>query len=424
MRQTLGRDEDMDRSIFEKLMAEQASPCFVFDIDALRERFLAIKEILGKDIGLCYSIKANPFFIPELIDLADALEVCSPGELAICRHYSVPPEKIIYSGVNKERWDIKEAADYGAGTFTAESLLHVRYLNDEGLSRGRKLPVLLRLNGGSQFGMSAEDIKKVVKARGDLEGIEICGLHYFIGTQRKEKRQSSDIEKLTAFFEELRVEAGFEFERLEYGPGLKVPYFEGDDFSDTLAPARALAPQLKALAAEHRTTVEMGRFIAAECGYYMTKVMDLKSNEGLNHAILDGGMNHLVYYGQTMAMKTPKFFRIAAGSAPSAGSEDAAHSATCKAYDDILPSTPVRNEKWFLYGSLCSIHDIICKDVFFEDIALGDCLVFENAGAYSVTEGIYLFLSRSMPKIYFVRNGAAELVRGAFRTDVLNRRED
>ena len=408
----------MDDKAIQKLIAKGASPCFAFDIDALRERVKAIRGILAPHARLCYSIKANPFFIPELEDLVDALEVCSPGELEICRAYGVDPAKIIYSGVNKERWDIKAAADYGVGTFTAESLRHLAYLNDEGLARGRRLPVLLRLNGGTQFGMSEEDLEAAVRARGELGGVEICGLHFFQGTQRKEKRQTQDIERLTEFLGGFEERTGFRFERIEYGPGLKVPYFEGDDFSDTLAPARALAEQLPALSEGRELTVEMGRFIAAECGFYISRVMDIKENGGVCHAILDGGMNHLVYYGQTMAMKTPVMRRFPGCEGPEGLRGDSGS-------DAVLPVPgKVLDRKWFLYGSLCSIHDIICKDVYFDELAAGDFIVFENCGAYSVTEGIYLFLSRRMPEIWFVRGGKPELVRSGIHTDPFNRAED
>jgi diaminopimelate decarboxylase len=421
----------MESSVFEKLTAEGASPCFVFDTDALRARAREIRDMLSPAARLCYSIKANPFFIPELADIADALEVCSPGELEICRAYGVDPAKIIYSGVNKERWDIKAAAEYGAGTFTAESLRQLAYLNDEGVSRGKRLPVLLRLNGGTQFGMSAEDLEAAVRARGELAGVEIAGLHFFQGTQRKEKRQAEDARFLTEFLASFEERTGFRFGRLEYGPGLKVPYFEGDDFSDTLAPARALAELLPPLAEGRELTVEMGRFIAAECGFYLSRVMDIKENGGICHAILDGGMNHLVYYGQTMAMKTPKMFRIPGCEGPeglrtsgeagglSGSDTDGLHGGS------VLPIPgAVRGRKWFLYGSLCSIHDIICKDVPFDELAAGDFIVFENCGAYSVTEGIYLFLSRSMPRVYFAKGGGLSLVREGLATSPFNRAEN
>lgn len=389
----------MDVKDIKKILESHTSPSFIFDINKLRKRTQDIKDILAPHAKLCYSIKANPFFIPEIIDIVDNLEVCSPGELSICEFYQVPPEKIIYSGVNKERWDVKEAADYGVGLFTAESLRHLKYINEEGIAQGRKLPVILRLNGGgTQFGMSREDLLGAVKSRESLEGAEIKGIHYFMGTQRKLKHQLKDFVKLQGLFEELEA-IGFKPEKLEYGPGLKVPYFEGDDFSDTLAPAKELAAELGAISGLASLTVEMGRFIAFDCGSYTTMVMDLKSDGDDNYAILDGGMNHLNYYGQMMGMHKPVMQHIPSGNAPQTDKE------------------------WFLYGSLCSLNDIICKGVHFDGLAEEDILVFENCGAYSVTEGIYLFLSRRMPEIIFCKGGEAATVRRPFETSQLNRKD-
>ena len=37
----------------------------------------------------------------------------------------------------------------------------------------------------------------------------------------------------------------------------------------------------------------------------MTKIVDQKKNDAVNVCIVDGGINHVNYYGQNMAMKTP-----------------------------------------------------------------------------------------------------------------------
>ena len=61
------------------------TPAFVFDTAALKKRVAQIKEIVGETVSLCYSMKANPFFVPAMITCVDKLEVCSPGELTICK---------------------------------------------------------------------------------------------------------------------------------------------------------------------------------------------------------------------------------------------------------------------------------------------------------------------------------------------------
>ena len=102
---------------------------------------------------------------------------------------------------------------------------------------------------------------------------------------------------LAELIDELRRDHGWRAQRLEYGPGLAVPLFEGQDFSDTLAPARDIAPGLAAMADRVELQVEMGRFLATECGYYLAHVVDEKDNEDTSYAFIDGGMNHVTYFG-------------------------------------------------------------------------------------------------------------------------------
>ena len=103
-------------------------------------------------------------------------------------------------------------------------------------------------------------------------------------------------------------------------------------------------------------------------------------------------MHQLVYYGQHMAMKRP-FLHIA-------GKENA----------------PIA-EEWTVCGALCSMNDIICKQVPLPKVEVGDLICFENTGAYCVTEGIALFLSRELPAVYLIdeKNEIIRL-REAFET--------
>ena len=183
---------------------------------------------------------------------------------------------------------------------------------------------------------------------------------------------------LKDLFDEIEKLYGIRLERLEYGPGLPVPYFEGEDFSDTLAPARELADTLKWVSTWCSLTVEMGRFYTSECGYYVTKIVDIKSNNGSNYMLVDGGMNHVTYLGQIMGMKVPVI----------------RHLKEREVSDGVTGS-----EDYILCGSLCTTSDILVRKLTLSDAEEGDILAFCNIGAYSVTEGIYMFLSRLMPRV-------------------------
>ena len=194
----------MKEDLLLKLGKEYGTPSFIFDISHLKQRVKEIKEIVGEKVHLCYSIKANPFLIPAMLESVEKLEVCSPGELLICERLNVPGEKIIYSGVNKTLNDIEDAVKNNSGIYTAESILHVELLDQVGCKYSKKLPVLLRLNAGSQFGMSKEDLFYVIENRKNYSNIEIVGIHYFAGTQRKKvEKQKKELIMLKELYEEI-----------------------------------------------------------------------------------------------------------------------------------------------------------------------------------------------------------------------------
>lgn len=253
---------------------------------------------------------------------------------------------------------------------------------------------------GSQFGMSKDDLLEVIDRREQYPHLNIVGLHYFVGTQRKKlKHQIRELEKLRALIAELEGEHGFEVQRLEYGPGLAVPYFADDDFTDDLVPARELAPYIQELDRDVEVTVEMGRFFSASCGTYLTRVADLKENDGTNYCILDGGINHLTYAGQVMGLKVPV-------------------TANLSALADSMRAQDTRT--WTLCGSLCTVNDVLVREVELDSLEMGDVLAFANAGAYSVTEGVHLFLSRTMPRVVLRYDGGCELARDFIETSTLN----
>ena len=148
--------------------------------------------------------------------------------------------------------DIREAYEYGVGIFTAESVRQADLLQQVVASADsdQKAEVILRLNAGSQFGMAKEDVFDILQRREtSYRSLNITGIHYFVGTQRKRaKRKIKELQVLLELFEDIRNSFGLELKKLEYGPGFAVPYFADDDFSDTLFPVKELKDILKEVA--------------------------------------------------------------------------------------------------------------------------------------------------------------------------------
>ncbi len=391
----------MDKQTLTNLAAQLATPAYIFDLDAFEKRAAMVHHYFGDKTGLCFSIKANPFLLGRLPDIFDKIEVCSPGELTVCEKTGVDTGKIIFSGVNKTEKDVARAAEDEVGTFTAESLLHVQMINAEAIKRGKVYPVLLRVTdvrGGSQFGMEEAQVLDIIRNRADYPGMEIVGIHYFTGTQKKKAKPIlRELDYLADLIDRVKADLDFMIERIEYGTGLAVDYFDAD--ADKLEEERlaSISEGIRALAEKAALTVEMGRFFAAPCGYYLTKVIDVKTNYGINYAIVDGGMNQLKYDGQLQGMQIPVMVHL----------KDREDTGAVQA--------------WTLCGSLCTTADILTRNAEFDSLAIGDVLVFCRTGAYSVTEGMAVFLSREMPvvSVYSEKNGLT-VIREMLYSDVFN----
>lgn len=123
---------------------------------------------------------------------------------------------------------------------------------------------------------------------------------------------------------------------------------------------------------KYKLGIEMGRFLSSGCGIYATKVVDIKSNDEINYVICDGGIHQLKYYGQTTAMQVPNI--------------------------EVLNKSQT-TDNYCICGSLCTVADVIAREANLPSLNINDILLFQRCGAYSITEGSSLFLSRGIPAV-------------------------
>ena len=385
----------MDKIYIEQIKQTYDTPAYIFDINVLKNRIKYLKSKLPQNVKLCYAIKANTFILKEIEDVIDRYEVCSPGEYYICKENDINPSKILISGVYKTPEVIKEMieSNESLNCYTIESIKQFNLIKE--ISNSKNIDIMLRITSGNQFGINLEEAEEIIKNRSKYTNLNIKGIQYFSGTQKRSlKILGKELDYLDEVIINLKEKYGFEIEELEYGSGFPVFYFQNDEFDeDTFL--TEFFEKMSNMNYKGKIIIELGRSIAASCGTYITKVVDKKTNKGQNYAILDGGMNHLVYYGQSMAMKIPK----------------------CKVY----PEKESYEQKWNLCGSLCTTNDILVKQFPAGDLQIGDILIFENTGAYCMTEGISLFLSRDLPYVFKItEDKKLQLVRENLPTYKLN----
>ena len=384
-----------------------STPFYVFDFDEFDKRISAVKSALP-DIPLTYSIKANPFLLMGLPDGIKHVEVCSPGELEICKSHNIPGERIIYSGVVKNEEDIHDAVSYGVDIITCESLRHAALIQQENV----KIKALLRLTSGNQFGMSIDDIDYIISNRDEyFSNLEIIGLHYYSGTQKNLKKILKDFEKLEKALNHLKTKCSYTPSLIEYGPGLTVEYFTNDNEKAEMNHLKEAAEVLNKFAKKHPLGIEMGRFLAAVTGSFFTKVVDVKNSMDTNYLLVDGGIHHINYFGQRMAMEVPSISTISNGYKYSVAELFGKMDTT------FADST---NVNYCICGSLCTVADVLVREVTLPEASVGDVLCFKRCGAYSVTEAPVLFLSRELPSIYLKKGSEYTLVRDVIKASAIN----
>lgn len=393
----------MKEKIKEAIRA-YGTPLYIFDLDQFRETIQGVQKVVGENIQLVYAMKANPFLVKIAVEELHGIEVCSPGEFKICEKHKIPMDKIVLSGVYKEKGDIEHVLDtfYGSGIYTVESKNQLQLLQELANERGLQINILLRLTSGNQFGMDEYTIREIIRERKSYKNLQIEGIQYYSGTQKKDTAVlEKEVGYLDEFLKNLEREYGFVANKLEYGPGLFVSYFQKEKYYGN--ELEVLAECLKNMHFQGRIVLELGRYLAASCGIYVTKIVDWKENCGQKYAIVDGGIHHLNYYGQTMAMKLPYFQQLAKDTLDRRVADGS----------DYLPV--------HVCGALCTVSDVLVKNMPLVERCIEDVLVFQNTGAYSVTEGISMFLSRTLPKVVCCsdRNGIV-LTRNAIESSQFN----
>ena len=373
----------MDKTELMELTRRFPTPFYLFDGEALERRVAHLREVLPRDTALCYAVKANPFLAREVSALVERLEICSPGEYAICRQLGLEPSQYVISGVYKDPQWMEELAsreDVEKMICTVESMAQYH---------------LLWLTSGNQFGLNPQEIEEILSLYREDKFLELRGIQYFSGTQKTSvKRLGRELRMLEEFLSSLQDQYG-PIPELELGPGFPVSYFADDAEQDEEVLLQAVQ-QLAQLSFPGKLTLELGRSIAASCGTYVTRVVDRKTNQSQNYAIVDGGIHQLVYFGQSMAMRRPQV--------------------------ELLPPRDGDGvENWNICGSLCTVNDILVKQLPLSRLEVGDVLAFGNAGAYCMTEGIALFLSRDLPGVVLCTpDGRAVLARDHLATHPLN----
>jgi diaminopimelate decarboxylase len=337
--------------------------------------------MLGGSVHVLFSVKANPFLTRTALEYADGIEVCSFGEIKLAASCAECTSKITFGGICKEENDWNLAFSVGIRRFSVESLTQLQALEKVAASYAIPVSALIRISSGNQFGMDIAEAQECFRKSKFFRYVKILGVHYYPGTMRKVKEIDTDFSKLKTFLNEL---SEFNFDEVEYGAGIGIDYFGDSSPDDTMG---SVAEKINWLAHNFQVSYEAGRFLSADAGIYITRVIELKRIEHTRYVILNGGRHQFTYHGGLFTLgRTPRISVV---------------------QHNIIDE----KGKFTIVGALCSASDILVKEIEIPIPQIGDYIVFHKAGAYCATEGMALFLSRDIPAIFLLQDGEFRLAR-------------
>lgn len=366
------------------------TPFFAYDRGLVDARVALLRATLPPGISLNYAIKANPMpaLVQHLASAVDGFDIASAGELRTALDTPMPASRVSFAGPGKSPAELRQAVAAGV-TVTLESEIEAVRVAEIGHQLSIRPRVGVRVNpdfqvkgsgmrmggGPQQFGVDAEEVPALLKALAGT-GMEFVGFHVFAGSQNLRAEVLCDAQRKTVdLVLRLAEDAPGPVQHVNLGGGFGVPYFPQDQpldltaIGDNLADLhdRLLAPRLP----RARVVIELGRFLVAEAGVYVTRVLDRKVSRGRTFLVVDGGLHHQLAASGNFGQVIRRNYPLAIGNRM-----------------DTPAGGPVT-----VVGCLCTPLDLLGDNVSLPPAEVGDLVVVFQAGAYGLTASPAAFLS-------------------------------
>ncbi|MGN6124632.1 MAG: pyridoxal-dependent decarboxylase, exosortase A system-associated, partial [Sphingomonas oligoaromativorans] len=227
----------------------------------------------------------------------------------------------------------------------------------------------MRMGGGAKpFGVDQQRVAPLVRRIVEA-GANYRGLHIFAGSQSLDAAAIIETQANTvALARRIAEESGVEASLVNLGGGFGVPYFAGDAALDVERIGDALAGQIGGEA--HRYAIELGRWLVAEAGVYLTRVVDRKESHGKIFLVTDGGMHHQLAASGNFGTVVRRNYPVAVATRFGANPEEEAS----------------------VVGCLCTPLDRLADDVALPVAGEGDVIAVFLAGAYGASASPAAFL--------------------------------
>ncbi|MEQ1548810.1 MAG: pyridoxal-dependent decarboxylase, exosortase A system-associated [Chakrabartia sp.] len=291
-------------------LVEQAgqTPLFVYDMARIRAHIAHLRAAMPAALHLHYAIKANPFpaLVAAMAALTDGLDVASVGEMHVA--LAAGGTHVSFAGPGKQNHELEAAIQAGV-TLNLESEGETRRALEiaDRLGIQPKLAVRvnpdfdlkgsgMRMGGGAKpFGVDAERVPALVKHL-VAAGADWQGFHIFAGSQALDAAAIVETQEQTiALAAKLSDEAGHAPISVNLGGGFGVPYFPKEVPVDVTFIGEHLSIAIEKrpdILSQTRFAIELGRYLVADSGVYLTRVIDRKISHGEVFLVPDGGLHH------------------------------------------------------------------------------------------------------------------------------------
>ena len=385
---------------FKALAQEYKTPLYLYDFDYMTSQYSELKDSFkARKSILCYAVKANSNLsvVQHFAKLGAGADCVSIGEVRRAFLAGIPAYKIIFSGVGKSDDEIREAIEKDILYINVESEAELGRVALIAKELGKTSRISIRVNPNidpqthpyistglhdNKFGVDLTTAKRMYIKANNSENLDPVGIHFHIGSQLTELKPIYESAEIVADLVRSLEKINIELKFFDVGGGLGIQY-DNETLINTYDYAQAILATLKGM--DLTIICEPGRFLTANAGYFVSKVLYEKQNGTKKFVVIDGAMNDLL------------------------------RPALYSAYHKIEAVTDSVSEprEVDIVGPVCESGDFFAKDYKLPELAHNDLIVVHSAGAYGF----------GMGSNYNTRGRSAEIALQGGESRVIRRRE-
>ena len=388
------------------LADKYGTPLYVYSAHQITHRFQLFDEAFSaRPHTICYAVKANSSLaiLRLLAKQGAGFDIVSGGELERVRKAHKPAlKKVVFSGVGKQTWEIDAALEADILLFNVESEAELHLLSARAEALNKRARFALRVNpdvfaethpyistglSEHKFGIDINAARAIYRKAAKSRFLDPAGVSVHIGSQiRKVDPFSAAVTRVIALIADLRRD-GHNIRYIDAGGGLGIDYGTSAFHPDqqVLKYAAALTQGLGNEPAH--LLLEPGRFIVAQAGALLTRVLYVKKNGSKTFVITDAGMNDLI---------RPSLYH---------------------AHHEIIPVAQPRTKsvlteanKVDVVGPVCESGDFFARDRILPTVKPGELVLLLDAGAYGMTLTSN-YNTRPRPAEVLIDNATPTLIR-------------